>query len=1253
MDSVFQWRIAVDTGGTFTDCEATDPMGEVRRCKVLSTSALRVRIERLSGDGGWVIGNPWQVPAGLFDGYWVRLCGQGGESRIERQTCQAGACVIYLAASETEDWQVGAALEIVSDEEAPVFAMRLVTATPRAVPLPPHELRLATTRGTNALLEAKGEPPLLVVSAGFGDVLEIGDQRRPDLFALRIDKPPPLTHSVVEIPLRLTADGAVDGTWGEAEQAALEAVVSASGARTAAVSLLHGYHAPPVEAEVVQCVAAAGIDYVASGAALSPFIKYVERTQTAVVDAYLGPVMSRYLDRVAAAMGAAGRLLIMTSSGGLLGRAQFRPKDALLSGPAGGVAGVAAAGRRADRYRLLGFDMGGTSTDVSRYDAGFDMVEAHTVGSARLFAPALRIETVAAGGGSVCDFDGRQLVVGPHSAGAVPGPACYGAGGPLTVTDVNLLLGRLDPARFGVPMFVEAAHAALDVVCGAVAAARGGAVDRQTVLEDFLELANERMAGAIRRISVREGFDPAEYCLVAFGGAGGQHACAIADKLEIGEILIPAEAGLLSAFGLRHAPRSAQLTRQVLEDWASCAPHIDAWMTSLEVQARAALEADGQLADPELQVERSVGLRLRGQEQALVVPVEPGNSPVAAFAERYQRMFGYYPATASLELVYLRCAVHTQPPTLASETFERVPDDAVDRMRVLPDAFSTRVVMPGWQVFAAPTGSLLLRRVQGPDVQLTAAEGQPGSGPRPIIPELTTERLRHIVDEMGLQLRRTALSTNVKERADYSCALLDPAGRLVMNAPHIPVHLGALGVCVRRVCATLPMTDGDVIIVNHPAFGGSHLPDITLVAPVYAAEEVGGEPCLVGYLANRAHHAEIGGKRPGSMPPDATCLAEEGVVIAPTYLFRAGEPRHAEIRALLSSGPYPSRNPAENMADLEAQVAAIRAGSVALQRLAAQYPAGALRAHMDWLYALAGARVAMPLRQRVGTGVSSVQYLDDGTRLAVTLRPDGERVCIDFSGTGPVHGGNLNATPGIVRSVVVYVLRLLAGGDDNLPLNEGLLDCIDLLIPESLLNPRFGDDPRAAPAVVGGNVEISQRLTDCLIDALGLAAASQGTMNNLIFGNAHISYYETIGGGAGAGPGYHGAHGVHVHMTNTAITDPEILEHRYPVRMLRFAVRRGSGGDGACRGGDGLVRELQFLEPMEVSILSQNRNQGPRGAHGGHPGAVGRNWRIDPTGCATELGGMVAYSAQAGERLRIETPGGGGWGAASFEGCQA
>lgn len=1212
MSDTGSWNIRTDTGGTFTDAWARSPAGDERRCKVLSDGSLVFRIRARAADGWIELDEPPPFGGEVLIGFHA---GDAGPVIASGD----GGLRLKLARNPA-----GPRLVLRTGEEAPVVAARLLTGTPPRAPLPPMDLRVATTRGTNALLERTGAPTVLFVTRGFEDLPEIRDQRRAALFSLAQPPESPLCQAVVGIAGRLAADGSLVDAPDEAAVRKAARHWLGHGFEVAAVALLHAWRDPAMEDQVAAWLLDEGFRHVSTSSAAAPVIRFLPRLETAVADAWLAPVMKSFTGKVAAAMGT-GEPWMMTSAGGLVPASRYQPKDSLLSGPAGGLVGAAAAARAAGFPKVLTFDMGGTSTDVARIDGPPTYRYEQEIGPARVLAPALKIETVAAGGGSICRWHLGRLEVGPQSAGADPGPACYGRGGPLTVTDVNLLLGHMRAEGAGIPLDEAPARAELAKLRAAMTADGVTPPADAELLEGLRHIAVEKMADAIRSISLGEGHQPQDFALFAFGGAGPQHACAVAARLGIRTVLVPGDAGLLSARGLDQARRQAQAVRQVLRPLAE--------VVTAELWLELAAEADRELAVPSPDHRWLAALRLSGQDSTIEVePADVRISPeeiAAEFTAAYRRLYGYPPiAGREIECVALRVVAEEPSAPGPCETFSETSDPGP---RLIQDRFSTCLIPTGWSCRTGDRGTLLLEHRSGADLGDPLPAGE-------IRAALFRNRFAGIANEMGALLRRTALSTNIKERLDFSCALLDPDGRLLVNAPHVPVHLGALGVCVRHIAATVGLRPGDVVVTNHPAAGGSHLPDVTAIAAAFDAD---GR--LIGYVANRAHHAEIGGLAPGSMPAAARHLTEEGVVIPPLVWIRAGE-RDESLARRLRHSPYPSRKPEENLADLEAQAASLAHGVRALESLAAAHTGDRVREEMAGILARSAELMRALLRRSPAVRLQRRETLDDGSPLAVAITIAGAAMTIDFSGSAPVHPRNLNATPAIVRSAILYTLRLWL--DEDVPLNEGLLEPIEIILPPGLLNPPFPDDPADCPAVVGGNVETSQRLTDLMLATLGLSAHGPGTMNNLLFGDARFGYYETIAGGAGAGPGFDGRSARHVHMTNTAITDPEVLEQRFPVRLHRFQIRRGSGGKGGHHGGDGVIRELEFLAPVTVSFLTERRTTAPAGMGGGENGLPGRQSRIHPDGTTEVLPPAITYQAAAGERVVIETPGGGGWGAA-------
>jgi len=1218
----------------------------LRHTKVLSSGRVRAVVVR-AAEGRLVVRGGAEEAAGLLAGCRVCALGEecGGLAVLEDRAHAEGLELVVEAG--TGLWPLaGHAVEICFGEDAPIVAARLVTGTPRLSQLPPAELRLATTRGTNALLTGRGARVALFTTRGFADLLRIGDQSRPDIFAVGIRRPEPLFHRVVEVAGRLDFIGV------ELEPLELGAVAEraralvAEGVTVGAVSLLHANANPAHEREVAAVLERAGFTHVSCSSSLSGAPGLLMRTRTAVLNAFLAPEINRYLRGVREALGRGSVVHVMTSAGGLVLPRDFEPKDSLLSGPASGVIGAGEAAAESGCSPILSFDMGGTSTDVARFDRACELVYEHSVKGATLAATAVAVESIAAGGGSVCWIDEKftgGLAVGPASAGASPGPACYGAGGPLTVTDCNLLLGRLDGAAFGIPIFAEAAAARADELLAALRRVRGDAtVSRARMLAELVDIADEAMAGAIRRISVQRGYDPRSHTLVAFGGAAGQHACGVAERLGVSRVLVPRDVGLLSAAGLAWARIERHAARTLLRGMTGVDAVLPTVVRELVRDAVRQVRQDG----GEASVSRLLfETRLMGQDATftLEAAVEEGIPDEAwlraAFAKRFAEEYGYRAPRREIEVVAVRvvaCGPRPSGPGRRRTGEVRgggvrreslVVGDVVAGPVLIGESHGATFVREGWRAEVDGAGALVLTRAEG------VKEGGSGAGSAEII----TGRLYAIATEMGETLRRASLSANIKERLDFSCAVLDAEGRLIVNAPHLPVHLGAIGVTVRALRDALPMGPGDVTVTNHPAFGGSHLPDVTVVSPVF---DPAGK--LVAYVANRAHHAEIGGITPGSMPPNASSLAQEGVVIPPMYLVRGGESCEREIEAVLRGAAYPSRQPEENLADLSAQVASNRRGVEAIGALVAVDGGVALRAAMEGVRERARRRLIESLARVRGAAMEASETLDDGARISVRLRVEGERLVVDFDGSAPVQRSSFNAPAGVVRSAVMYSLRLLIA--EPLPLNEGLMEAVDLRIPVGMLNPPFEADASRCPAVCAGNVETSQRVVDTMIKALGIAACSQGTMNNVIFGNDRFGYYETVCGGEGAGPGWRGESAVHTHMTNTRITDPEVLERRYPVRLHRFAIRAGSGGAGGYRGGDGVIREYEFLEAVTLSLLCQHRGSGPFGAEGGGDGKPGGQRLLTPGATVREVPGVMRANLPARSFLLLETPGGGGWG---------
>jgi len=1244
------WKIWIDTGGTFTDCIALTPSGQLRRLKVLSSSVIKAEVKSVLPDNClWVLAN-FHTSVDIFKNFSIRIPGTDFSSTIHYTNPARG--LIYLGTKIPKQLKAGTRIEITSNEEVPVLAARLLTETALDKKFPPIEMKLGSTRGTNALLERKGASTALIITKGFKDLLRIGTQQRPDLFALHIVKEEPLYKVVFEVDERLDANGNVLTSLAQHSLPALIKKIKAARCTSVAIALLHSYKNPLHEKIIKQTFLDAGLTHVTASHEISGQIKILPRAETAVANAYLAPIIHTYLEQIQNKL-ATAQLKIMTSAGGLVNAQQFFPKDSLLSGPAGGVVGAAIAGKYSGVTKLIAFDMGGTSTDVSLFNKNYLWRYESKVGSVRILSPSLEIETIAAGGGSICDFDGYKLTVGPHSAGASPGPACYGAGGPLTITDVNLLLGRIASDFFAVPLYRDHAEQALKKILDKIRKHARKPIHAEQVLESFLQIANEKMAEAIRKVSVQHGHNPVDYTLLSFGGAGGQHATALAQLLGSKKILIPYDAGLLSAYGIGQADVTHFEEQLVLKPLSVAIKNWKQLFSRLQKAGVNKLMRDG-YARNEITVQKQIAfLRFKGQESCIEVDASDSSKLITQFKIKYKAIYGHW-VQREIEVESVRLVTRIKKHELKtggthirrykpqSQLTQKmwagkwVSASVYQWENLLPGATlagpalivsqnSTTAVPGGWQFeldqhnHALVTQSRKQKQAQQTFSQEAALE-------------LFSNRFTAIAQEMGALLQRTSFSVNVKERLDFSCAMMDADGYLIVNAPHIPVHLGSMGVCVREVMKKIPLREGDVIITNHPAYGGSHLPDITLIKAVFVNKK------RVGFVANRAHHAEIGGSKPGSMPAHATTLAEEGVIIAPTYLVKQGKPRWTEIKKLFIEAKYPTRSLEENLADLNGALASVNAGELILKTLCHTHGTNTVVSYMQALKQYAALQVGDKIKSLQRKAYTAVERLDDGSNLQVNIKRKSKKLVIDFTGSSQLHPGNLNATPAIVQSVILYVLRVWI--NKPIAMNEGLIEPIQIILPHGLLNPDF---TKAQPAVVGGNTEVSQRLTDTLLKALQLSACSQGTMNNFLFGNARFGFYETICGGSGAINGYAGADAVHTHMTNTRITDAEILEHRYPVLLTRFEIRKNSGGKGKWRGGDGVIREVTFNETMEVNLLTQHRKEAPYGMAGGKAGKRGEQFLIR-NGKKIRLTGLATIEVNGVDRILIETPGGGGWG---------
>ena len=1206
-----KWQFWVDRGGTFTDLVARTPAGELRSLKLLSE-------------------NPERYDDAVLEGIRVLL---------------AAPSVATIPTAQIES------------------------------------IRIGTTVATNALLERKGVPTLLITTRGFADALKIGYQNRPDIFALDIQLPEPLYEEVVEIDERLAADGSVMRPL-QAEHYLNELQAAYQrGLRAVAVVFMHGYKNPAHELAIGKIAEQAGFEQVSLSHEVSPLVKFVGRGDTTVVDAYISPVLAKYVQRLSAALPAVP-LLFMQSSGGLTDTANFKGRNSLLSGPAGGVVGAVKTAGEVGCSKVLGFDMGGTSTDVWHYKGEYQRVYETQLAGVRLRVPMMDIHTVAAGGGSLCYFDGSRFRVGPESAGADPGPACYRRGGPLTITDCNLVLGRLAfehfPAVFGPAgderLSIEAAQAKLAVEAAKIRQHSAADLSLQELAAGFVDIAVQSMAGAIKTISTQRGYDVGEYALSCFGGAGGQHACAVADVLGVDKVLIHPLAGVLSALGMGLASVSALADRSLAWPMQS---RVDADLNeqfeALKVEALAHLPEENR---GKLRLIEKVYIRYEGADTVLAVARDSATAMQAAFEKAHRERFSFLQSgkalliesislEAVLEQAELALDLAVFPGADAAELSTQIysggqylttpivqretlrPGVSLPGPLMLVDSNSTTLVDPGWQLEVLAGGMLQLSKTRQVSQRRKVTTQR-----NPVQLEIFNYQFMAIAEQMGAVLANTAHSVNIKERFDFSCALFDNRANLIANAPHVPVHLGSMGETVARLIDSRAgnIHPGDVYLVNSPYAGGTHLPDLTVVSPVFSEVsntgfgtksssqncELNHEPDF--YVATRAHHADIGGITPGSMPAESQHIEEEGVLIDDFLLVEAGKFREAEVRELLASGPFPARNIEQNIADLQAQVAANSYGLGELQKLVRHYGRSVVSAYMQHIQDNAEEAV-----RRVIAKLHDGKFeyaMDSGAVVKVAVRIDRQagRMCIDFCGTSAQLPGNFNAPAAVCRAAVLYVIRTLV--NEPIPLNAGCLRPVDIIIPPgSMLSPSY------PAAVVAGNVETSQYVADALYGALGVLAGSQGTMNNLTFGNEKYQYYETICGGAGAGDGFAGASAVQVHMTNSRLTDAEILELRFPVVLEEFSIRRGSGGVGQYPGGDGVKRRLRFLEPMTLSLLSGHRRVPAFGLAGGGEGAVGVNSVAKKDTSPHVLDATVSMRIDAGDSLTLCTPGGGGYSA--------
>ncbi len=1212
-------------------------------------------------------------------GRWQFWIDRGGTFTDVVARCPNGEIIVHKLLSENP----------ARYSDAPIQGIRDVLGIPADAPIPSEQIeavKMGTTVATNALLERKGDRTLLLITKGFRDALRIGYQNRPNIFARHIVLPEMLYEQVIEVEERYTADGEVL-TPLQLDNSLIESLQSAyaAGIRACAIVLMHGYRYSDHEQHMAAIVREIGFTQVSVSHTVSPLMKLVSRGDTTIVDAYLSPILRRYVDRVAAELscgtGTSPKLMFMQSNGGLTDAALFQGKDSILSGPAGGIVGAVKTSALAGFNKMIGFDMGGTSTDVSHFNGTYERTFETEVAGVRLRAPMMAIHTVAAGGGSILRFDGSRYRVGPASAGAYPGPACYRGGGPLTVTDCNVMLGKLQadffPSVFGSEGNLPLDGAIVRQQFAELAAEISQITESQTTPEQvaagFLAIAIDKMANAIKKISIQRGYDVTEYTLCCFGGAGGQHACLIAEALGMTQIFLHPYAGVLSAYGIGLADLRSLKEKAVETPLTEAAmPLLHKTLEALANEAQSELSAQG-VAPDQMQVLLKSHLRYEGTDSALIVTFGNPAAMRTEFEQAYQQRYGFVMAhkTLIVEAVSVEAIGQTPAPaepllpatrltplkpvgtvqiytkgnwheTPIYQRSDLQSGDQIIGAALIIEPTGTNVIEPGWTAHLTSRNHLILKQTHPhptapPETHLPTSPLS--HSPDPVLLEIFNNLVRAIAEQMGITLQNTSYSVNIKERLDFSCAIFDQQGQLVANAPHIPVHLGSMSESVRSLIHARGNTlkPGDVYVSNNPYNGGTHLPDITVITPVFWQGQPDQSQPLF-YVASRGHHADIGGITPGSMPPYSVTVEQEGVLLDNFQLVHQGQFREAELLQMLTSGAYPVRNPTQNLADLQAQIAANERGVQELHRMVEHYGLKTVQQYMQYVQENAEGSVRRVIEVLRDGDFHYVMDNGSEIRVAITINHANRTAQIDFTGTSPQQATNLNAPLAICKAVVLYVFRTLV--EDDIPLNAGCLKPLKMIIPEGcFLNPRY------PAAVVAGNVETSQAIANALYGALGVMAAAQGTMNNFTFGNERHQYYETICGGSGAGATFNGTDAVQTHMTNSRLTDPEVLEWRFPVLVEKFAIRPQSGGKGAHSGGNGVIRRIRFREAMTAAILSGHRVIPPFGLQGGEPGLVGRNAVERRDGTVELLGSRAEVQMQPGDVFVIETPGGGGFGA--------
>ncbi len=1199
------WKFFIDTGGTFTDCLAISPSSEKHTLKILSSAQLHFEVDKKIDNRSYLIRGQHIRFIHLLEAY---TCIEAAEavSSIDLQ---------ILKFKTSVNLHAGDRITIQSPEPSPLFAIRLLTDSRIHDTLPKCLVKIGTTRATNALLEESEQEILAIHSKGFKDLIRIGDQRRPNLFQLNVPPKPILHDQVFEED---KSDSWLKELKNESDKQ-----------RGIAICLKNAFYQPQKELDLKRKICKLGFTNVHTSYEVSPRIGYLDRTTTTHVNTYLSNSVDRFFNELKQGI-PQSIIRIMQSDGQLAKASNFKPKDGLLSGPAGGVKALANFALTYRLDKVIGFDMGGTSTDVSFYDGNFDFDFETQIGKHKIQSKSVSIHTVAAGGGSVCNVKNGLLTVGPESAGAYPGPACYGHKGPLSLTDLNLALGRLSPEECAIPMDK---NLSINKIKELLSLNKMDSSKWRNYAEEWIELANLKMANAVRELALKKGRDCSEYHLIAFGGAAGLHACEVAELLHIENVYFPADSGIFSAVGIQHARDSFSTEKELLQDYMEIRDSLYEIESSLIDQLKLPVDKNFNLT-------KLYRVRLYGQDYCLELHNPDVKNIHDIFIERFLQIYGFTPTNPQIEIHSIHLSAEEKEELNPYYSFNKKSELSIIHLEksswanlnqtdtysgelCITHPYCTVFIPKSWHVYKSQNNDLRAFKLNNSKINVSIKES------------VVIEKLNAIAKEMGSILQRSSFSVNIKERLDFSCAIINPKKELIINAPHIPVHLGSLGICTRLMLKHVKLKKGDVAITNHPAYGGSHLPDITLIKAVYDEDDR-----LIAYVINRAHHAEIGGITPGSMPPNANSLEEEGVIFEPQLIVTNQVLDQKKIISCLSSAKYPSRNIHENLRDIEAALASLNYGEKALIDLAKELGNDVLISQMNSIITR-GKKVSSDFVRNLRITRRHVkERLDDGSLISISIASQNDKLLIDFTGTSSTHHGNLNAGIAIVHSVILYVLRLVC--NDDIPLNDGFMYPIHLILPHCLLNPVPNKD--GYPAVVAGNTELSQRLTNGLLKALDISAASQGTMNNVLFGNAHFGYYETIGGGTGAGIDFHGTDAVHQHMTNTKITDPEIIENRYPVEILAYEIRENSGGSGSFRGGNGIRRVYRFKEDLDVTVITQHRTSGPAGMNGGEPGKPGNQYIIDVNGRKLHLSSQDHKQVKANSLLYIETPGGGAYG---------